>query len=703
MKHFFLILTLLFQTTIAFSQEQFNSEAIPVENTSQSTFQKIDSFFAEIQKSMQKAKELPPEEISFFEKPENINIFTLFYLDQKDAGLFTGNRGLGEWHYLPFGEFRLVSCTGAVPRNKTLFLALEAQINSDWTLKKPQIPISVMPNIHNEQILYPIQNVFQNRTDSYTGSVFFPLIYQLKEYQKPFSLTKEFVLSGCHQSECHTVKLPLSIQIPAGKAYPTDICPAMMNEFQSVPIPPMQKMQAQAITQGENLIQLILKFNEKIDYINLQIDNDIEWNLEKKYINEKTVHLLLSTKQPLKVPTLLNLKVLSSAGWYDVPTLLERGTFIQDKPFFSWKKAFLSGILLFFFSPLFILFWSLDPKNQKMLTRQFHLLVIGISIIALGYSFGLFLQILPLDLFETQGWGIIIGLSALLYLLFKPQLNLKKTALFFFLLPKPYLSSVLSTIDIHIFQPFKLFLLWGIICLIPFFLTRRQPQFFKQLKRAQKQIIKIKRTPIILLLMWCLTVILGPYFIQSRTDFSFEKLSNALQENKIVYVAVENGYCLSCLMNQVALRFFYPGNTLYTQGKLEIFTLKANTPNGQKTLKKLMLQPASFGLLYGSKKPYGVLINTYISPEKWGDELWATAPLPDPEKFYIKGEDNPSETANKTLDFPSSPSETYPSSSVKDSNPQISFTTENLNFKKDSPQMCFPSHKKLNQSVSEKN
>lgn len=621
----------LFLTTVSFAQDSPDSEMLIHQNK---TTEKIDSFLLNLQKRFHEAKELPPEEISFFEKPENINIFTLFYLDQKDAGLFTGNNGLGKWHHLPFGEFRLVSCSGAIPSNTPLFLALQARINSDWILKKPQFPISISPNIQNEQILYPIQNVFQNKTDSYTESVFFPFIYRLNDTKKPFYLTKNITLTGCRQSECQTVDLPLSLSIPVGKPYPTDICPAMMNEFQSVPIPPGHKMVAKAITQGEKIIQLVLNFNEGIDYINLQIDNNFDWNLEKKYINGKNVHMLLSTKQPIPPQTLLNLKILSSAGWYDVPTILQSNHFIQDQPLFSWGKAFLSGLMLFFFSPLFILFWSLHPQNQKNLISQSRSIGIGIITLASGCAFGFYFNLLPLDLFEIRLPTLIIGIISLIYLLINPRVSLIGAFLFFILLPKPYLISVLNTLDTNTLQPFKLFSFWAVICFIPFFLVRHQPLFFWQLKRVPKQLKTMKRIPIALLFLWSLAVLFGSFFIPTQTNFSFEKLSKALENNKIVYVSVENGYCLSCLMNQAALSLFYPGSSLYKQKELEIFTVKTNSATGQEILGKLMLNPASFGLLYGTKKTYGHLITEYISPEKWGNELWAVSPLPRNEYYH---------------------------------------------------------------------
>lgn len=635
MKYFFLIFIFLCSFSSAFSQETPSNISSDKKDEASSFIQLKNHF----NQKVQEAKSLNPDDISFFEKPENINIFTLFYLNQKDAGLFTGSNGLGQWKTLPFGRARLVSCTGAIPENKNVFAALEVEPDNGWILKKPSLPISIEPTIQNEQILYPIQNVFQNRTDSYDSAVFFPLLYQLKTNQIDFTLTKNISLTGCRENECQTVPFALSLTLPVGKAYQTDICAAMMNELQITPLPAQQQVRATALTQGDNLIQLVLKFQENIDYINLQIDNPFDWTLEKKYINGKTVHLLISTSYPIPQKTVLNLKILSSAAWYDAPVQIQQGAFIQEKPVFSWGTAFKAGCLLFFFSPLFILFWSLRPQNQKNLSQIIRFVGVTITFVALLYSSALYGKVLSVSVFETNTLTAFLGLLALFYLLIRPQVNLLYALILFFLLPKPYLTETMETLNTNSLQPFQLFALWGFLCFIPFFLFRQQAAFFSQLPQAEHQLRFLKRLPVALLCLWTLSILILPFFIKTPTDFSASKLEKSLQDDKIVFVSVENGACLSCLLNQIGLKYFYPGQTLYKQQKLELFSVKTNTPNGKSLLKRLMLPPFSFGLLYGQKKPYGVLVKSYISPEKWGDKLWSVSTLPNPAQFYMLGED----------------------------------------------------------------
>ena len=76
-----------------------------------------------------------------------------------EQGIFTGRKGLGEYQKTEFGRFRLISCSGGIPKDNALFLMVEGLLFDGWVLQKPVIPYSVDEKILKEDISYPIADL----------------------------------------------------------------------------------------------------------------------------------------------------------------------------------------------------------------------------------------------------------------------------------------------------------------------------------------------------------------------------------------------------------------------------------------------------------------------------------------------------------------------------------------------------------------
>jgi len=143
---------------------------------------------------------------------------------------------------------------------------------------------------------------------------------------------------------------------------------------------------------------------------------------------------------------------------------------------------------------------------------------------------------------------------------------------------------------------------------------------FKNTNRLFKEIKKVKqykiiiRLPQIILLLWIITTFIGQFAFQENKIKDFEKYRN---ENKTIFVSIENSPCLHCLINKSILYHISKINNNLSDKDIKIITLKTNTKSGQDFLKKQKLDTKTNGLLYGNELPYPLIIDKYQPYENW--------------------------------------------------------------------------------------
>ncbi len=553
-----------------------------------------------------------------------------------ERGLLTGEKGLTPFYETEFASFRLISCSGGIPEDNRLFLMVESQIKEGWRLQKPVIPAAEKEgaSIVDEKIAYPLNLKEDKKTSFYENRAFFALLYKLNPQSNAFKIKKEISFTACKESVCKTEVVPFEMALDRSNTYQTDVCALMLHEFQNVPTEPNAGELSAVLNQiDKNYLVLKLEFERDISYVKLQIEEDFDWKVSKIEYKANQAQVLISLTEPINFDT-LNVKLLSSQGAFDLKLPVQEGYFVPFKPEFSYWSVLTAGLSLFFFSPILIVFLMLKntKKELKQQVKQIKYTLFGCAfLLAMGvYCFDGFK-----NLFEVSTLSWFISFAILSYMLFKPKVKMSWYVFLFLVWPKPYLLETLYGIEERTFVVFIVFVLWAFLCYVPFKIFQNTPKFFKEIKKV-KQYPCLIRIPQIVMLIWLLAVGVGNLVFENKSIQDFSKLQS---ENKTIFVSVENGYCLSCLMNKIKLLYIQKTTNLILKNNLEILTIDTFSKEGKAFLKDNHFLTSSYGLLYGEKLPYPVLVWGSVDLEEWQKHLSEVTDTADVNKHFISGKD----------------------------------------------------------------
>ena len=553
-----------------------------------------------------------------------------------EKGLFTGEKGLTPFFETEFAFFRLMSCEGGIPNSNRLFLMIESKLKEGWRLKKPLIP--QMENkpafVLSEQIAYPLNLKTPQKTSFYEEKAYFPLLYELSKEAQIFELKKEIPFTACKENICKTALVPFEMTLDRTNTYQTDVCALMMHEFQTIPtLPRGDELEASLHKMDENYLLLKLAFKRDVSYLDLQIEDDFDWQIFKIEYKKNLGQILLYTPQKFNEKE-VSIKLISSLGAFDLKLPVSTGGYTPFKPQMSYISLFIGGVGLLFFSPLLLVFLMLKD-TKKALKHQVkvikYTLFMGAFLLALCvYFFDGFKMF-----FEVPKTLWLIPFALLVYLFIKPKITMKEALFFVLVWPKPYLLDVLYSVESHSYLIFVVFGVWAFICYLPFKMCQNIPQFFKEIKKV-KQYPYLIRIPQAVMLVWLIVVGAGHFFFESKKIQDFD---NLIAQNKTVFISVENGYCLSCLFNKIKLAYIQKTTDLILNNNLEIITLDTKSQEGHTFLMKNHLDSFSYGLLYGQKVPYPVLIWGSVALEEWQKYLDEVTDISNMNKHFVSGKD----------------------------------------------------------------
>ena len=528
-----------------------------------------------------------------------------------EQGIFTGRKGLGDYQKTNIGKFRLISCSGGMPKDHSLFLMVEGLLEEGWVLEKPTIQPSDNPEILKEEILYPISDLNKKRFTGYKKEVYFPLVYLLKQGTKEFNLNKKFPIKACKGDLCTEEMLDLSLSLKNDSKYPTDICSKMIRQFQlAVRSPKNKEVEASLNIIDENHLQLIAKFNQDVSFLNLQSEELDVFDIIQKEFKDNQAALLIKTNTS-KIPDSFLITLISSVGIFETSVTTQQGTYMFLSEKLNWIKAFGSGVLLFFLSPLFYLFLSLPNKKELLLKR----------VCLIQKSFGLLFLCLAtlfyyypecVDFFEVYGFFVVISFLMLIWLLWRPKFNIASGVLFFFLLPKPYLTESLVAFSSSKGDIFILFAIWFFIALLPFMIFKKYPDLFEALGKLKQYQVLI-RMPQIILLIWLLVSFCASLSFKTQV----ETIEPLRKTNQAMYISVERGLCLSCFLNKLSFSYYLQHYTQYDKDKILFFRLDATDEYVKKFLKDNKLPLKTQGLLVGENQVYPERISGLVPIEEW--------------------------------------------------------------------------------------
>ena len=528
-----------------------------------------------------------------------------------EQGLFTGRKGLGDYQKTNIGKFRLISCSGGIPKNHSLFLMVEGLLDDGWVLEKPTILPSDNKEILKEEILYPISSLSDRKFTGYKTEVYFPLIYFLKKGTQEFNLNKKFSIKACKESACLEEMLDLSLSLKNDSKYPTDICSKMMRQFQlAVRTPQNKEVDVSWNVIDKNHAQLIATFNQDVSFLNLQSQELDDFEVIQKDFKDNQAALLIKM-DTAKIPDSFLITLISSAGIFETGVSPQKGSYIFLSEELNWLNAVISGILLFFLSPLFYLFLSL-PDQKESLVKNIGLIKKSFAFLFSCLAILFYFYPECIAFFEAYGIFIVISFLTLAWLLYRPKFNIGMAILLFFLLPKPYLNETLVSFSSVKGYIFILFAIWFFIALLPFEIFKKYPALFGALRKLKQYPVLI-RVPQIVLLIWLIVSVFGNISIKINP----ETIDSLRKENQPMYLSVERGLCLSCFLNELSFSYYLKHFTSYKENEILFLRLDATQEHSKKFLKENKLALKTQGLLFGKNQVYPERIKGLIPIEEW--------------------------------------------------------------------------------------
>lgn len=575
--------------------------------------QKIVELMNYIGRAKEQAEKQLPEEASLINHGDKYNFLSPFYLMQTDASPLSGTKGYGQWTSLPFGRVRLISCYSGIQYDKNIFAGLQIDLNKGVLLKKPHWTTPLSPE-SKVQLLYPIRHplpVHKTKTDSYAGSVIFPVLATAPNTPTPFDLALDVTLTGCEDTTCHTVTVPVSLILESTEQFSTGICPLMMAILQDVPVPYKKKVTVSARQNNAGDIQLAFDFTQPTAELAIQIDNDFSFKELSKHITPKTALVTIRPDTTVSPGTLLNLKIITSFGLFDMPTSLEHTPFQVPGTTLPWTTIFWGGTLLLLFTPLWPLFWLEKPTTVAATRTKAKQTVVALSLMTfltgVAWQLGL---LTPIDFVQTSWLFVLILLVILIDLIRRPPLTLMAVLILFWVVPKPYLDNAFVP---HITEAFWMVCWWGAVAMLPFIWVYKYPAtanaFRRFLSKTPRPVYWIARLPMIGLFIWLAVASFGNLAINHFLPvYTPETLKAGLDDNKIVFVSVEKPVCFTCFWNKAIQMNFGYAHSFVRRNKLVRLYAPLDSADGQMLQRALGQTTTPLNILYGPTNKNGILL-----------------------------------------------------------------------------------------------
>ncbi len=616
MKHFFIIF-LLFVWGATASAFGLDGQVVA----------RVQSFKQSLNDDFERAKNLSRDELSLREHPENFTVFSPILWETKDTGPLTGTKGLGPWHENDFLNARWVACYSGTKNTTEIISGIQVVPADGWQLRVPTISSATEDVVQDEVILTPVVHplpVGQTKTVQYNGNVFFPIFISLKEAGVPAFLQKEMTITGCRgygdEQECQNAVVPVSLSLTADEHLPTAICGGLIHQLQSTPIPPNGRVDATATVNENGAVQLLFRFQEEVEDISLQIDNDFSFTQQKAHVMGQNAYVVIMPDKPVQPGDVLRVKALSSVGWFDLTLPVAAGDFVVSQPAFSWWGAIKAGLLLFLFSPFYMLFFGWRVSDEKTFKTELNQVRLGIISGAILMGFVWQIGWFNPAHFLSEPVTFAIGMIAAAGLIIAPVTQVVPAFILFWVTPKPFLDE--TFLQVTGWYPAAVCYLWGFILLMPFnFMHALSDSFFRfyqQMSCAIYQVRLTMRLPMILLLGWGLFVQAAPLLV-SKADAPYTPAAvrEAVSDGKTVFVTVTDGMDTASAANQVVSGQVYPAKAWRKQGELIFMTVSLQSPDGQNLLRELGLPYRPFAVLYGPQIPSGVIIDGHVRERDW--------------------------------------------------------------------------------------
>ena len=545
----------------------------------------------------------------------------LYLMTYTESNPITGLDGYGQWQETQFGRIRLISCDTGLKKNTAVYVAVQMQIHPKLALLKPKITLKtpVKQSIISYPIMYPLPQKW-TRTQFYFENALFPIFLEPISYTDPLNVQVQVEWTAINPFESlkRTDISTLDLTLKPNAIGETGICGYMMSQLQLAPTPVRDNFVARASVNEQGEIQLFFKLKKTTKLLSVQIDDD--WTFEEvdKKINGKTAVLVIKPSKLIDEGTVLPIKLITSFGIFDVPIKLQKGEFKMMAPDFSWMSLFIDGLLLFLATPLFSYFLLNMHRTSKQLEKSISETLIVLASVGFAWSLGWQADLIPavslVQLNSIMWWFMFCWL---IYWIFNPRLPLIGCILMVMVLPKPYLSETIGGLEQYTWAPLCIGLLWTVIVMWPFTWIKRYPKAFftlhKLMKKEMNAILWFARLPAVFLLIWLIVGgVVNTKINQDIDVYTPERVKQALAEDKIVFVSVENPVCFSCVLNKVIALNSGSSRLLRLEDKLLLLRVPADTTLGKHLMQRFGELSAPVNIMFGPKNASGIVVPDYL-------------------------------------------------------------------------------------------
>lgn len=623
-----IVLTSCFLSVDVSAQEQKRHDASVIQNTAISSdainrSSQIHSPLARlgvyIHELNQKAAQTNPQQSTDLSQ---YNVMTPVHLMQTDANPFSGTKGYGDWVDKEFGRVRLISCRSAVTPNIPIWFGVQVELNKGWIIHKPNIDVKT--DVPKSFVAYPLQYPLPKgytQTSFYAQTVIFPIMVHPSMDRDSFQMdvTVDVTAEDLINNKIITESVPLSLLLFDNPVFDTGICPYLKKWIEISALPSDNFVSASATLLENNDIQLFFEFNKKPDFVSVQIESD--WSFVEKQNNIQGTFVSYRMTPTRLVPEgeKIPVKVITDIGRFELYPVLSKG----DKQLLPQSipvgQLLLSGLLLVFTTPVwgfFLLHPKKSPpqlKKDSMKTIKVLFLTGVLWCIGLWFHFPDLIQIHPIMCFVFFGcYGLLC---------WKKHTSLKVVVLGILLLPKPYLYTVLASVDNNLSLFIVCCVWWVWIIIWPFLWWRWYPQdfskFYHFIFKCKKQASFFVIFPFICMMVWIAGGYINTYLNKTMPIYQENAKNHIINNHKSVLLFVERPVCFQCAWDKVvSLKTGYMRD-FTKSGALHIMTVPATSETGKRMKYHFETEKLPMYILYTTSHPDGFFADYSFDMSDW--------------------------------------------------------------------------------------
>lgn len=516
-----------------------------------------------IGQSVQEVHQMAPEDLDFKAHPEKYqNPLTSAVVLLSEASPFSGMRGYGDWTQNRFGKMRLISCHSGIKNMPNQLWGIETELNQGITLHRPDVKITAADT--NARVLYPVRYPSQtHKTDSYQGGFFFPILAVAHNTSADLTVSAEMTGQFCSSEQCENETTLMTLPLSAAESYPTPICAALTQSLQTAPLIPTDEADAGVFCSSETECTFQFQFKKAPDFIELQLENDFNFDITQTVLNGEKALIQIKTHEPVAKETLFKINLISSDGIFHFEEQSNATPLFQKDQFPIWGILW-SGLLIYFFSP----FW-IPVKTKKFKSKKEQIVwakkgSLILTPIILGVN-AFWVYVAP-DMALIRPWiCTALALGFLIYFLRARFDSVFWATIVFILLPWPFMTGTfIKAVNGPGWFSAVFVLLWALCVLAPFY------RLFKGHKKSV-----FVRFPLILLGIW----VMISYLIILPLNMRENNLSGLNDKPVLTLTLYEDPTNFTTLWNHVFTLDTGHSKQLQKNGRLMI--RKGNIFNGQ--------------------------------------------------------------------------------------------------------------------------